>query len=152
MLSHRPKIANRGCAPMGGCILWHLGGLHPQGVVFQAFSTIAFSSPCHWLSNAPPFGGGQLERVGSHHGFRAWPPFKFASPQHMCAHVEGFKLLRRQQARVLTQACMQWACKDTIRNHLGHTQWPHNASMAAKLDQPPLHRHLEKITLCASGE
>ena len=60
--------------------MWHLEGLHPPGVVFQAFSTIAFSSPCHWLSNAPPFGGGQLERVGRHHGFWVWPLFKFARP------------------------------------------------------------------------
>ena len=63
---------------MGAFIWGHLEGLHPQGVVFQAFSTIRLSSPCHWLSNAPPFFGGQLERVGSHHGFWVWPPFKFA--------------------------------------------------------------------------
>ena len=65
---------------MGECIWGHVEGLHSQGVVFQAFSTIRFSSPCHWLSNAPPLGGGQLEWVGSHHGFWVWPSFEFAPP------------------------------------------------------------------------
>ena len=75
-----PESLTVGCAPMGECVWGHLEGLHPQGVVFQAFSTVGFSSPCHWLSNAPPFGGGQLERVGNHLGFEVGQPFKFAPP------------------------------------------------------------------------
>ena len=40
-----PESLTVGCAPMGGCIWGHLDGLHAQGVVFQAFSTIRFSGP-----------------------------------------------------------------------------------------------------------